>query len=267
MQSGKIQAYRLSRQQRRLWLTQQEHVAHSAQCAIEVKGDIRLQVLTRAVMRVIQQHEVFRTTFQRQGGMRLPLQVISDVAQASWLTIDMTEYRSEGHNKAIDEVLRSSRTHPVDPAESPVWRTIFLILSATRSVLLISLPSLCADFRTLANLVEALAIQYEASLGDTANDKTVIQYVQFSEWQNETAASGESHDGKEYWSRLNLGGPARRFRFEIPSAENGHRDREWRIAQANSLSTKQVERGAAGYSSCWSKLWCLAAGLHCCCLE
>ena len=79
-----------------------------------------------------------------------------------------------------------------------------ITLSSERHILLVSLPALCADSRTLKNLVQEISQCYAACLhGEEITDE-VVQYIQFSEWQNELLEDEEAAEGKEYWTGQNF---------------------------------------------------------------
>ena len=82
-----IEGFRLSPQQRRLWFLQQDQSAYRAQCEIAIDGPVEVERLTRVVQEIVDRHEILRTTFQRQPGVRTPVQVIGD-ERAFYLSAD-----------------------------------------------------------------------------------------------------------------------------------------------------------------------------------
>ncbi|MDF5729367.1 MAG: amino acid adenylation domain-containing protein, partial [Rhizonema sp. PD38] len=62
-------------------------------------------------------------------------------------------------------------------------------------------PSLCADSWSLKNLVQEISDYYAAYLkGEELSDEPV-QYIQFSEWQNELLEEKDAETGKAYWDK------------------------------------------------------------------
>lgn len=74
------QGYRLSPQQRQLWLQQQlgSELYYYAQCGVLVEGGPDARLLKRSLKRVIGEHESLRTVFHTLPGMRFPAQVVTD---------------------------------------------------------------------------------------------------------------------------------------------------------------------------------------------
>src|SRR6185369_14393701 len=67
-----VHGYRLSPQQKRLWSLQRG--VFWLRCAVRIAG--RTDGLERAIYRVVEEHEILRTTFTVLPGMTVPVQVI-----------------------------------------------------------------------------------------------------------------------------------------------------------------------------------------------
>jgi amino acid adenylation domain-containing protein len=80
-------------------------------------------------------------------------------------------------------------------------RAKLVALSEQRHVLVLTLPALCADAWTLKNLVGELSRAYAAPGGEAETADDPLQYVQFSEWQNELLEDEEEQSGRDYWRR------------------------------------------------------------------
>src|ERR1041384_1777559 len=77
-----IEGFRLSPAQQRLWQQMNQHGAAAFQSAIriQVSGPLDQALLQQAWLRLVQRHEVLRTTFTSAPGLDLPLQVIGSAA-------------------------------------------------------------------------------------------------------------------------------------------------------------------------------------------
>ena len=71
-----IEGYRLSPQQKHLWLLRQSD--RSAMCAVRIDGELNVEGLRQAIRLVVDRVEILRTTFKFLPGMTIPVQVISD---------------------------------------------------------------------------------------------------------------------------------------------------------------------------------------------
>src|SRR4051794_8692594 len=72
-----VQGYRLSPQQKRLWSLQHTHRgAFWSRCAVRIAGRVDVERLENAIYRVVEGHEILRTTFTVLPGMSVPVQVV-----------------------------------------------------------------------------------------------------------------------------------------------------------------------------------------------
>lgn len=202
MQQETIQGFRLSPQQKRLWLMQRESSAYRAQCAILIEGHLDVTALKEAAQRVVARHDILRTTFVQPAGIRIPMQVIADDSTIYWSDICLSSLAERQQQSRIDELFQSEGLLLFDLEKGPVLRFSLLSLSPSRNVLLSTLPALCADSATLRNLYRELARAYRACLEGKAAESAEdpVRYVQFSEWQRQLLESDE--EGRDYWRKL-----------------------------------------------------------------
>src|SRR6185295_18863927 len=124
MSQRMIEGYRLSPQQRRVWMLGLSD--HAATCVAQIKGELDTARLREAIRQVVARHEILRTTFKLLPGMTLPVQVILDIPD-------------------------------FDPA---MFRVDLVQHSPDEHVLSISLPVLWADTQSLQNLMDQIAAAY-----------------------------------------------------------------------------------------------------------
>jgi amino acid adenylation domain-containing protein/non-ribosomal peptide synthase protein (TIGR01720 family) len=187
-----IEGFRLSPQQQRLWLSQRDEAVAYAQSAIVLDGPLDRDRLRRALTSVVQWHAALHTGFQRVAGLRVPLQVMLDGEALIW------RERAQLAEDSLDikALLREERSLPVDLGCGPQVRATLLAVSMQQHVLLLSLPALCADTRTLSQLALELAHRY----GDLeAAPEEPIQYPDVVEWQYELLVDEEGAEGRAYW--------------------------------------------------------------------
>src|SRR6185437_2386372 len=194
-----VEGYLLSPQQKRLWRLQQEDgaTAYQAQCAVLIEGPLDVEALEEATQAVVDRHEVLRTSFQRQPGMKVPVQVINEHTPVAWSHIDL----SGASAQRVEDLFAGERQKPFDFDSGSLFRALLVVLSSHSHVLLLGMPVLCGDARTLKNLVGEISLGYAASQQGEAIDEEVTQYVHFSEWQNDLFDSEEAEEGRAFWRR------------------------------------------------------------------
>ncbi len=193
-----IEGIPLSIQQKQIWPWQLINSARSAQCAILVEGEVDSGRLREVLGKVVQRHEILRTTFYRRPGLRFPLQVIAENGELSWSQLDLRSQGSDLEPEVLKELLRQERRSSFSLEQGPLLKAMLIDLPARRHFLICTLPSLCADSRTLLNLVQEISLLYDEELAN-ANPDDIVQYIEFSEWQDNLTESEEALVGKEFW--------------------------------------------------------------------
>ena len=61
-----------------------------AECELLVEGPLDAAKLQEAVGVVVTRHEILRTVFHRQTGLKLPFQVILESPDFAWQSVDLT---------------------------------------------------------------------------------------------------------------------------------------------------------------------------------
>jgi amino acid adenylation domain-containing protein len=203
MEQASVVGYRLSPQQRRVWLAQHDAsgmgLAYDAQCRVVIEGALNVEDFKAAVRDVVSRHEILRTRFVGRAGMKTPVQVIEERSDADWRVEDLSDLDPERQASRVEELSEEeTRCGPADERESTL-RVVVLKLSGRRYVMILTLPSLCADSRSLINLAHEICRRGSARRADELPDEEPVQYVQFSEWQNELLEGEEAEEGRRFW--------------------------------------------------------------------
>jgi amino acid adenylation domain-containing protein len=215
--------FQLSPQQKRAWLLQRGDRAFRAQLAVALEGELCAERLAESLRGIVERHEILRTDFRRQPGMRVPVQSVSDRAEYAWLAADLSAVDAVRQAEAVAE--HALRERAADATGSTPLRAALLTLARERHVLLLTLPALCADAATLKGIFRELAHGYAEGPRPGAEDEGVVQYAQFSEWQNDLLADGDdesAEEGRAFWGRQTPApGPPHALPFERRPAAGG----------------------------------------------
>ena len=209
MTTETLAGFRLSPQQKYLWKLQENNFNYLAKCTIKIQGKLKPQILKSAIEKILDRHEIFRTIFQRRPGIKMPIQVILDRANISWSHINLANLKSDKQTEEIEEILQQQNSLIARLDKQPIFPASLLTLAPEQHFLLISLPALLVDSWALKNLVQEVAKSYDLCLQESDFDEEVVQYLQFSEWQNELLAEEEAEAEIAYWQdrqfhRVNL---------------------------------------------------------------
>ena len=193
MQDKTLEGFRLSPQQEYIWPLQQER--SWAQCAIMIAGVLDKETLRNALQQLGDRHEILRTTFQRPHGLSTPFQVINEECALLWRETDLS-------GEQLEQAFAAQARESFDYENGPLMKASLIALSADSHVLLLTLPTLCADARTLENLCRQLGREYAGDSSDEA-----MQYVDFATWQHELLESEEAKEAVAYWRQEQLNRP------------------------------------------------------------
>ncbi len=230
-----IEGFQLSPQQTRVWELQRAgDNAYLAHCAILAKGRVSTDSLKRALERVVNRHEILRTTFQCLVGVDTPLQVIVDSGVRWADDDDWSELSPAEQETQLQTLFRSSPK--IDLAEGPIMSARVVKLSAGRQILLLTLPALCADSATLKNLVHEIG--REMAPGEYENGEVVLQYADFAAWQNEVSEEQAAEQDDEFGSTPR---PNAKLAFEVTSVGNTSFEPDFVTSKISAALTRQIQ--------------------------
>jgi len=206
MQELSIEGFRLSPQQKRLWLLQQgiHGQPYRVQCAVLIQGNLNTQLLESALQKVIEKYEVLCTNFQALVGMNLPLQVINTNRLPTLQYHNLTGLAPEEQQAKIEALFNGSSRLPFDFEQGSVLDIFLIILAPDKHILLICLPAMNSDAASIENLVREISRFYAAELQNQELIDEPLQYVDIAEWQNELFEAEEAEPGREYWRKKNV---------------------------------------------------------------
>ena len=218
MQQEIIQGYRLSPQQKHLWLLHHHDLGaapYSAICAVIINGVLDTDRLRRALDEVVAQHEILRTTFRLLEGMSIPVQVIDAVGRGAFVTHDLTAFGDIEQLARLDQLIVEATSAEIDYERLPLLHASLVKLTASSHQLILTAPALCADALSLQQLLRQIADAYEHPQSENASQTEVMQYADFAEWQNELLVTEDASVARQHWRQQDLSSLAtQRLSFE-----------------------------------------------------
>ncbi|MEO0558814.1 MAG: amino acid adenylation domain-containing protein [Bacteroidota bacterium] len=229
----------LSPGQERLWVLHQldpESPAYTMVQAVRVTGALDAQQLESALSRVVERHDILRSTIVEADGHPRP-EVHAELA------IDLPVVAVDGeegaHHRATELAQR-----PFELAAGPLFRTALLRLAENDHVFVVAMHHILSDAWSMEVFWRELATAYTG--GDLA--PLPIQYADYAYWQ--VARSDTASDTSlEYWTRqlegvTDLALPADRERSASRSRRGGLRTRPLPQDLAERLQAFSTEQGA-----------------------
>jgi len=198
MQDEKAISYRLSPQQELVWAMRPDGPTDAGQLIVELEGPVDIDRLRNAFSLLADRHEILRSTYVRQPGMKTPLQVVRDAVALDWEVVDLSGLDPATLQARMVEIAAAERPRSWDYEHGPLLSARCLAMAADRLTLVVTAAAPCVDAGALATIAGELAAQYAGR----AVDEQPLQYADFSEWQNQLAVADDedAEAGRQFWS-------------------------------------------------------------------
>ena len=198
MQPQMSAAYELSPQQRLIFGLHRENYVVGLAILLEGKADSGK--LRQALQSIVDRHEILRTNFQRRTGMRFPFQVVNESGSVSWEEVDLQQLSADEQKARIEELLGDGSK--INIATGPVLSTRFARLGADCHALALTFSILCVDNVSLDKLFSEITALYS---GESLAEE-VVQYADYSEWQNEWLRTDdeEARKAAQFWKHAQI---------------------------------------------------------------
>ncbi|MBW4564791.1 MAG: amino acid adenylation domain-containing protein [Mojavia pulchra JT2-VF2] len=204
MQTETTSGFRLAPQQKRLWNLQQNSSAFCSQASILIEGNLQKEILQKAIAQIVNAHDILRTSFYRPPGVKTPVMVVADKSSFNWQYLDFSHSVQEDISLKIQELFWEARQEHQNLSQAYPLRLYLIKLLDAQHILIISLPALCADTRTIKNLVNQISQAYDQCCQGNEFSTEYVQYVQFSEWQNQLLEDEDAEEAQEYWQQQKI---------------------------------------------------------------
>src|SRR5438128_2071080 len=110
-----------------------------------MEGKLEIPQLKAALQLIVRRHEVFRTMFVRQTGMKIPFQVISLDHPLPWEQVNAGRMRETAPGGEVEDYWKKAGQTSWAWEHAPLLRVVLLQQSAELHELILSLPTLCGD--------------------------------------------------------------------------------------------------------------------------
>jgi amino acid adenylation domain-containing protein len=182
-----LDSFQISPQQERVWAAEPQGPAARTQALLSIRGQVDASALAEALRLVAGRHESLRTTFERQPGLTLPLQVVNPLLDPQIQTLDISAAEPGERVRQLDAVLRAELHAPFDFERGPLVRATFVIEDSDAVAVVLTLSALCSDQVSASLLLRELSCHLASA--EVVEDP--LQYADFSAWQHELSDSDE----------------------------------------------------------------------------
>lgn len=267
--AGSLEGWRLSPQQKHLWLLAAGSAADPfcGLCSVQITGPLSPGRLRESLETVCRRNEILCTCFRSLPGMTVPLQVpITGGASLTWEHHDLRELDQTAQQIRLRKLLDELADQRFDYGNLPLVRASLASLSAETSILHIALPALYADEAGIIQLLRDTSRVYAGAEIQAADEAP--RYGVLAEWQNQLLSADEARECRGLWARKDSSSSEPRLSYEKSTSENDFRPKTVEIslddaviAQLRTWTAANDSFPAAGLFTGWAILVARLAGV------
>jgi amino acid adenylation domain-containing protein/FkbM family methyltransferase len=223
MSEQRIEGYRVSVQQERLWALYSVYgeSAFRSSCAAWLPiGEPSAVLLRRTLISSLRRHESLRTSFRLLPAMSSPVQCVLDPSLLDdslagrlfeFTTSEELSVAGAADRDVEDVASRllsawesRERTREFDLAQAPLVRAVVVECGNGRPLLCLLAPGLVVDREGLEETMQLWLQAYanEIDIDENEKDQEPLQYADYAEWQHELLGSEETREAREFWQRV-----------------------------------------------------------------
>ncbi|WP_152614314.1 condensation domain-containing protein, partial [Bacillus subtilis] len=202
--SSRKETYEASHSQKRLWLMDQlinRKEVYNIASSININGALDVEMLERSLNEIVKRHEILRTYFEMIDGELN--QVIKSDQPLNLQVQDLSHLEREAKHRYSEEIAQNEAAYQFDLENDELFRAVLVKFDAKTFKLLITMHHIVADGWSVGVFTRELSSLYDAwSEGkEPVLPEMEIQYVDYSEWENEWLQEEAIKEKLEFWKR------------------------------------------------------------------
>jgi non-ribosomal peptide synthetase component F/thioesterase domain-containing protein len=190
--------------QERFWLLDRldpGNASYNVAVRWRLEGRVATDLLERSWLKIIERHEILRTTFHEVDGT--PIQRVSPNAQFRLNEIDLSTLSPEQRQAEGDRIGVLEARAPFDVAMGPLIRATLLRFSPTTSIILVTSHQIVSDGWSIGVMAREMGTIYQALRRDqpVPLEPLAIQYADYSMWHLEWLRVRGTDAETAYWTK------------------------------------------------------------------
>jgi acyl carrier protein len=191
----------LSYSQLRLWLAEQIDPGTSLYNigrAYRLKGMLDFPTLERTLQRIVERHEILRTTYRLED---MPVQEIQPELQIPIPRHDLAHLPASERDRVVGNLLTLEISRPFDLAVGPLLRGKLIRVGAEEHLLVLTCHQIVTDGWSLGLIARELAEIYTCFAGGQAAPLPAlrVQYADYAVWQQRWFADAALEKQLSFW--------------------------------------------------------------------
>jgi amino acid adenylation domain-containing protein len=194
----------LSFAQQRLWFLNQlqpNNASYNIPFGLNFSGQLNIAALESSLQLLINRHESLRTNFSVVNGE--PVQAIATTRDFTLPVIDLRPLSASERELEYQKIADRAAMYVFNLAQEPLLRTQLVQLTATESVLLLTIHHIIFDGWSVNIFLKELSTVYSALVEDRAPTlpEIPLQYVDFAVWQQQCLQREALESQLAYWQQ------------------------------------------------------------------
>jgi amino acid adenylation domain-containing protein len=194
----------LSFSQQRLWFLDQiepNSSSYNIPEAVQLTGELNIQILQQAIDAIVAQHEVIRTNYRTIDSQAI--QVINPPGTVALEIIDLQQVDPSQQSAQVQKYLQQASRQPFNLATDLMLRCCLLQLAPNQQIFLATMHHIASDAWSMGLFWQQLGQVYNALVQHQPNPLTPlsIQYADYAVWQREWLSSEVLAQQLDYWKQ------------------------------------------------------------------
>lgn len=215
----------LSFAQQRLWYIDQlegDSTSYNMVEGFRLRGPLCADLLQKAFARIIQRHEILRTTYTEDKGV--PWQIISEETPLVIQHVDLTSTPRDEQASALNALAVKEAHWHFDLHKDLLLRVHLIKLAPDDHALMINMQHICSDEWSMGILYDELTAIYGALIRNEEDPlpELSVQYADFARWQRDWLTADVVETKMQYW-REQLAGVPTTLDLPVDFARQGRR--------------------------------------------
>jgi non-ribosomal peptide synthetase component F/thioesterase domain-containing protein len=248
--------------QERFWLLDRldpGNASYNVAVRWRLEGRVATDLLERSWLKIIERHEILRTTFHEVDGA--PIQRVAPKAQFRLNEVDLSTLSPEQRQPEGDRIGVLEARAPFDVASGPLIRVTLLRFSPTTSIILVTSHQIACDGWSIGVMAREMGTIYQALRHDqpVPLEPLAIQYADYSLWHLEWLRVRGTEAETTYWTKQLAGvKPFKvipdRLRPTVPTTNGAIVSRLYPRDLTNRAQALTAERGATLFAAAFAAL-------------
>ncbi|WP_166924917.1 non-ribosomal peptide synthetase [Flavobacterium poyangense] len=198
-----MENYPVTASQNRFWILSQLEggsLAYNMPAAIKLKGDLNTVEFKETFKRVIQRHEILRTSFKNNAEGQIRQYITpSEEVDFEVAVVDFTNM--EEQEKAVSQYLLQQKNIAFNFEQAPLMSASLLRLSENEHIFFLNIHHIIGDGWSMELLVAEIVKTYNAIVNGSPVDlpHLNIHYKDYAVWINEATQQVKYEKSKAYW--------------------------------------------------------------------